>query len=206
MGIGLHTGDAVVGNIGADRRQKYGVVGTTVNLAARVESITVGGQILATEATVARAGAGLRLGERRAFRPKGSEVELGVVEVLGVDGLLLDGADDALSPAAPLALTLRAVRGKTVDPTPLAATLPSSGRRLRATLDAGPGALDGVEDVSAELGGATAFARAQVEADGALLLRLTSAAGAAALAAAGLPASPGSGPGAEAPGRGPAGG
>jgi class 3 adenylate cyclase len=48
MGIGVHSGECVVGNIGSDRRAKYGVVGSPVNLTGRVESFTVGGQLLVT--------------------------------------------------------------------------------------------------------------------------------------------------------------
>ena len=51
MGIGLHTGPVVVGNIGSARRTKYAAVGAAVNLAARIESYTTGGQILISEDT-----------------------------------------------------------------------------------------------------------------------------------------------------------
>jgi class 3 adenylate cyclase len=51
MGIGLNTGSVVVGNIGSEVRMKYAVVGSTVNTAARIETNTVGGQILIGEST-----------------------------------------------------------------------------------------------------------------------------------------------------------
>ncbi len=55
MGIGINTGKVIAGNVGSDMRVKYAVVGSNVNLAARVESYTVGGQILATESTLKHA-------------------------------------------------------------------------------------------------------------------------------------------------------
>ena len=51
MGIGVNTGEAVVGNIGSEQRAKYAVVGSAVNVAARVESSTVGGQVFLSAAT-----------------------------------------------------------------------------------------------------------------------------------------------------------
>jgi class 3 adenylate cyclase len=51
MGIGVNTGEAVVGNIGSAQRAKYAVVGSAVNVAARVEGSTVGGQIFLSAAT-----------------------------------------------------------------------------------------------------------------------------------------------------------
>ena len=51
MGIGINTGTVIVGNIGSEARLKYGIVGAAVNTAARIESNTVGGQVLIGEST-----------------------------------------------------------------------------------------------------------------------------------------------------------
>ncbi len=51
MGIGINTGYVIVGNIGSEMRTKYGIVGTTVNIASRIESNTIGGQVLIGEST-----------------------------------------------------------------------------------------------------------------------------------------------------------
>lgn len=51
INFGVHTGDAVVGNVGAPEIMNYTAVGDTVNLAARLQAISRGGQILMSEAT-----------------------------------------------------------------------------------------------------------------------------------------------------------
>jgi adenylate cyclase len=51
LGIGLHTGEAVVGNIGSERVMDYTVVGYVVNVAKRLQNIARGGQILISEIT-----------------------------------------------------------------------------------------------------------------------------------------------------------
>ena len=51
MGIGINTGSVIVGNIGSDLRMKYGIVGAAVNTAARIESNSIGGQVLIGEST-----------------------------------------------------------------------------------------------------------------------------------------------------------
>ena len=55
MGIGIHTGEAILGNIGSETRTKYDMIGRNVNLAARIESFTRGGQILVSGETLAAA-------------------------------------------------------------------------------------------------------------------------------------------------------
>ena len=51
MGIGINTGSVIVGNIGSEIRAKYGIVGMPVNTASRIESLTIGGQVLIGEPT-----------------------------------------------------------------------------------------------------------------------------------------------------------
>ncbi|MFY0574358.1 protein kinase domain-containing protein [Cystobacter fuscus] len=56
LAMGVHTGFAVAGNVGSDKRMDYTVIGDTVNVAARLESMAQPGQILVSEATRERIG------------------------------------------------------------------------------------------------------------------------------------------------------
>jgi adenylate cyclase len=93
MGIALHTGEVIVGNIGSTKRSKYAVVGQTVNLTARIESFTVGGQVLVSPGLMQAAGPGLILGADIEVHAKGMSEPLQCRELLGHEdfpGLLVD--------------------------------------------------------------------------------------------------------------------
>ncbi len=86
MGIGLNETEVIVGNIGSTKRSKYAVVGSGVNMTSRIESYTVGGQILISESVRQTAGDVLRIDAQRDVLPKGAERPLRVYEVGGIAG------------------------------------------------------------------------------------------------------------------------
>ena len=99
MGIGLNEADVIVGNIGSSRRSKYAVVGSGVNMTGRIESYTVGGEILISESVRQAAGDVLRIDGQRDVLPKGAEAPLRIYEVGGIAGaynLALEGHSSAL--------------------------------------------------------------------------------------------------------------
>ena len=116
MGIAVNTGQVIVGNIGSQTRAKYGVVGAHVNLAGRMEGFTVGGQVLVSSSTVAKAGDALELGQRVTFQAKGFKEPVDVYDLVAVGGtwnVRVPARDDRLEPLRPeLPVTVAVLEGK----------------------------------------------------------------------------------------------
>ncbi len=84
MGIGVCSGVCVVGNIGSDNKMKYGCMGETVNLAGRMESFCIGGQIHISEETRKRIPEKLTIIGENTFMPKGGREEMKSYNVAGI--------------------------------------------------------------------------------------------------------------------------
>jgi adenylate cyclase len=84
MGIGINTGEAVVGNIGSEQRASYGAVGTPINAAYRIESFTVGGQILISPSTYEKVQSRVSIIGTKEVKFKGLDQPVCLYDVAGI--------------------------------------------------------------------------------------------------------------------------
>ena len=84
MGIALHVGPVVAGNIGSHDRVKYGVVGPAVNLLGRIQGLAAGGEILVSDALVKRVAAVVDVGPARIETVKGPSEPITVYPLLAL--------------------------------------------------------------------------------------------------------------------------
>jgi len=84
IGIGINTGEMVVGNIGCKQRTDYTVIGDSVNTAARICSAAKGGEVLITEKTYAEVKKLVKVKELPAIKAKGKSKPIHIYNVTGL--------------------------------------------------------------------------------------------------------------------------
>jgi adenylate cyclase len=127
MGIGINTGEVVVGNIGSEKRTKYGVVGNQVNLTYRIESFTSGNQIFISESTLKEAGSIVKLNGQKQVEMKGIKHPVTIYDVGGIGGpynLFLSKEEEQFYPLSKkILIQYKLLDGKSVSDTIFEATL-----------------------------------------------------------------------------------
>jgi class 3 adenylate cyclase len=142
MGIGINEAEVIVGNIGSSKRSNYTAIGSGVNMASRIESCTVGGQILISESVMKAVGDQLRIDNHQEVFAKGAEHPINVYEVGGISGaynLALrekKAALETLTRKIPIHYTI--VGGKTVGDKKLDGHVTRLSKRCAEVVTGGP--------------------------------------------------------------------
>lgn len=85
VGIGVNTGQAVVGYMGSSERHEFTAIGDTVNTASRLCGLARGGDVVANQSTVQKAGTGFEVEPLPVTQVKGREKGVHAYRVLGLE-------------------------------------------------------------------------------------------------------------------------
>jgi class 3 adenylate cyclase/CHASE2 domain-containing sensor protein len=84
VGMGINTGDVVMGNLGATSRMNYTVIGDNVNVAARLYNVAKGGEIIISDTTYAEVRDLVEVVEMEPVHVKGKSEPIRIYSVLGM--------------------------------------------------------------------------------------------------------------------------
>lgn len=123
MGIGVHAGEVALGSLGPPGFSRPSLVGQHANLTSRIESFSVGGQVLISHAVAGPLMDRLVVHDAFPATPKGFEHEVMVYDVAALGGAfgraLFVPADELVSLPRPIEVAARIVDGKQVVGPPL---------------------------------------------------------------------------------------
>ena len=175
MGVGINTGEVIVGNIGSEKRTKYGVVGSHVNLCGRIESYTVGGQVLISPKTRSMVSEPLDIAMEQEVFPKGVKTPLTLAQVTGIGGaygVSCRQREEMPEPlACPAPVSFVAIHEKHVDAEPSAGQFTAMSRTGAVLETEEP--LERFANIQIEAGGKL-FAKVMDRTEDGWLLRFTS--------------------------------
>lgn len=118
MGVAVNTGSVVVGNIGSERRSKYAAVGSQMNFTGRMESYTVGGQVLISSSTYMKLAEIVDVRNELKVEMKGMAGKVSLFDVVGIGGeynVHLSGQEDTpVSLAQPVHVRINRLDEKAV--------------------------------------------------------------------------------------------
>jgi len=119
MGIGINSDEVVVGNIGSEKRAKYGAVGSPINMAFRIEAYTTGGQILISPDVYEKVQEQVQTRESIKVSFKGIDRAVELHDIVGIKGHyqleLAEKPSDRLSTLqSPVPITCFPLKGKIV--------------------------------------------------------------------------------------------
>lgn len=119
MGIGLAQGDAFVGNIGSEKMMRYNVLGSVINTCSRIESYSVGGQILIAKELLGELKDTVIVKNTFSVHAKGVKNLIKVCEITGISGeknlrLLEDEEEKMISLKHSRSVRLQKIKGKVV--------------------------------------------------------------------------------------------
>jgi adenylate cyclase len=108
LGIGISTGNVMAGLIGSDAYRAYTVIGEHVNLAARIEALSLRGQVLISEATYQHCAGFVQAGAPMDVHVKGKSENVRIREVLAIPelGKAIPRQDQRKSPRVKVELDL----------------------------------------------------------------------------------------------------